>query len=226
MARIEIIYDFDPASFEYYKKGLNEYPSLQFSRNEELFFPIEEIRKRKNIECLNHLGTGLDKLCIMDSKSKRCFMLEPCSAAYFICSIEETFKYFIQEINLGKTSIENGGIHIGETSYRVNREHKVAGESDIWAGITLKLINENWKISFGKVLEEPILELAFESFLSAYFDFAKRMKRFYDEFIPQFQMCEYQYAIFNSAVEESVINEKFNWKSQSSFDKLTYYDYQ
>lgn len=223
MQRVEILYDFDFGAEEYYERGLNHHPSKRFSRNEEVFNPIEEIKKRNNIESLYLLGSGLDKVCISESSHNQCFVIEPCSAMFFICSIEEVFKFFTLKKSKGEISILNGGINISESSFRSFGER---GEDELHIGITFELIDDDWKIGFGKIGKEQILNLSLDSFLAAYFEFAERMIRFYDNVLPEYKEFKYQYPLFIKAVRDSVIMEEFKIKPQSSYDDLTYYDYQ
>jgi hypothetical protein len=223
MNRIEILYDFDFAAFNYYANGLNDHPGLRFSGNEEKFYPLAEIKKRKNIDCLNLLGCGLDKICIADSDSNKCFVLEPCSAMLFICKMEEVFEYFISKQQKGKTSIKNGGITLSESSFRVGGER---GEDELLVGINFYRKNESWVMEVGKLGEGTVLEIPLTSFLSAYFEFGERMKRFYNGVLPEHKEFTYQYPLFLKAINESVVKTEFEVRIQSSYDEKTYYDYQ
>ncbi len=221
--RIEILYDFDFAAFEYYKEGLNHHPSLRFSGNDETYYPLRAIKERDNIESLYLLSGGMDKVCIADSLSKKCFVIEPCSALFFICKMEETFQYFSFEKKKGHSNIMNGGIIMDESLFRVDGDRY---EDELHVGITFNLTTDGWNITFGRVGRDIILRLPLHLFLSAYFQFGERMIRFYDHVLPEYKNFTYQYPLFIKAVRDSVIKEHFEVKPQSSYDDLTYYDYQ
>lgn len=223
IGRIEIMYDFDYRARNYYNNGLNYHPSLRFRRNEDIYLPLEAIRERDDLDCLYLLGAGMDKICICYSVSKSCFIVEPCPALYFILKMEETFQYFLKEKKKGKIEILNGGIYLMESLFRSGGQR---GENEIHLSITFKLINKEWKIGFGRAGSENQLILDLNNFLSAYFEFAERMVEFYNFTLPQYKEFTYHYPLFMKAVNDSDILKEFQVIKQSSFDELTYYDYQ
>ncbi len=136
IGRIEIFYDFDFRALEYYKNGLNSHPSLRFSGNENIYLPLEAIRERGTVESLYLLGAGMDKICISDSATKSCFVIEPCPAIYFILKMEETFEYFLNEKRKGKLEILNGGLNMVESLFRSGGNR---GEDELHVSMTFKI---------------------------------------------------------------------------------------
>lgn len=220
--RIEILYDFDFTSFEFYKNGLNKIHGNRFSGNKQTYYLLEHLKIRDNIESLYLLGTGLDKICIAESKNHKCFIIEPCPAMFFICSMEETFKYFVQNKRLGKTEINEGGIYVMESSFRPYSER---GEWEIHAGFKLNFAQNEWQISIGESGKPPIMKVPFQKYLSGYFDFAQKSYRFYEHILPEFKNFKLHEAFYN-AVFNSEIKNEFKIEEQSSLDDLTYYDLQ
>ena len=224
MRRVEILYDFDFAAVKYYKQGLNDHPSKRFSHNVETYYPLESIGMRDSLESLYLLGGGLDKICIADSESHKCFILEPCPAIFFILQMEEVFNYFMIELKNENPNPSNGGIFVTESLFRNSGDR---GEFEIHVGVSFDLDeNEKWQIHFQKSGQEKILDIPLDIFLSAYFEFGERMIRFYDYVLPEYKAIGNQYTLFIKAVRESVILKKFEVKPQSNYDDKTYYDYQ
>lgn len=221
--RVEILYDFDFRAFEYYKNGLNNHPSLRFSRNDDNYLPLEAIKERDSIDSLYLLGAGMDKICISDSFTKSCFIIEPCPAIFFICKMEETFKYFLNEKRKGKENIMDGGLLMTESLFRTGGER---GENELWISFTFKYLNNEWFIGIGRVSSNYYLEMELMSFLSAYFEFTERIIEFYNFVLPEYKEFTYQYPLFLEAAKNSCIIQEFKVMKQSSCDNFTYYDYQ
>ena len=223
MTRVEILYDFDFGAFEYYKQGLNHHPCLQFSRNKEIFYPLESIKEWNAISCLYLLSCGLDKICISESSTNKCFILEPCSAMFFICELEENFAFFLKEKRKGLETILNCGILLYGSVFRFGDKRNI---EELSVNIQFQKIETEWFISFKTIDKKEILKVPLSAFLSSYFEFGERMIRFYDHVLPEYKEFKYQYPLFIKAVQNSVILEEFEVKPQSSYDGQTYYDFQ
>lgn len=221
--RIEILYDFDYNSLKYYRDGLNNHPSKQFLRSKENYNLLDVIKTWNSIEPLYLLGTGMDKICIAESDSNNCLIIEPCPALFFICKMEEVFTYFINELNRGNTNPSDGGIYVLDDLFRPSGDRDYY---DIHVGVSLEKKDEIWIISFGRSGFEKILQLPMDSFLSAYFEFGERMISFYDHVLPEYKEFKYQYPLFMKAIKDSIIKKKFKVEPQSIYDDKTYYDYQ
>ena len=228
MTRVEILYDFDFAAFEYYKKGLNHHPTMRFSGNKEIYYPLKGIKESNNIESLYLLGGGIDKISIIESNNNKCITLEPCSALFFICSMEEVFEFFVRKKRTGDKAIHDGGIYIFESLFRIERD-MARGEAELHIGVSFDLKDYGWEISLGKIVNlvnEIIFKAPLASFLSSYLEFGERMIRFYDHVLPEYKEFKHLYPLFIKAVQNSVILEEFEVKLQSSYDGQTYYDFQ
>lgn len=221
--RIEILYDFDYESLGYFKNGLNNFPGGRFSGRKPTFFPVAFLNNWSNLESLNFLGTGLDKVCMVNSSTHSAFVIEPCSAMFFCCSIEEVFAFFLNEKKANTSSISGGGLLTSESFFRVNSDR---GEDEISVGIDFEKNKEGWDIIFFKNRKLFEWRSPLKSFLSAYFEFGERMLRFYNHVIPEYKEFEFYYPLFLKAVNDSVIKSEFDFKTQSSYDDKTYYDFQ
>lgn len=223
MSRVEITYDFDYKSLEYYKNGINNFPGGRFNSDEK-FEIIEFLKEWPNLDSLNFLGTGLDKLVICYSESHSVFVIEPCSAMFFLCKMEESFSYIIRELGKNVNRVKGAGIETVESFFRTLSDR---GEKEINVGIDLiKRETGDWDIVFYKSEQDFSFSCPLDKFLSAYFEFGERMIRFYDHVLPEYKEFKYYYPLFIKAVRESVITTKFEIKPQSSYDDKTYYDFQ
>jgi len=222
MGRVEIIYDFDYNSLEYYKNGLNDFPGGRFSSSDK-FEIVEFLKEWQNVDSLNFLGTGLDKLMICYSATHTVFSIEPCSGMFFICKMEEAFGYMVKEISKGVKQVSGAGIVTVESFFRTGSDR---GEKEINVSIDLTQDEVGWNITFKKVGQDFSFTCPLDKFLSAYFEFGERMIRFYEHVLPEYREFKFYYPLFIKAVRDSVIKKEFDIEPQSSYDDFTYYDYQ
>lgn len=222
--RIEILYDFDYEALRYLENGLNGFPHANIPLDDPPFLPLEFLRDWDHPDSSLMLGCGLDKICIADAATHNCFIIEPCSALFFCCSMEQTFRFFLEQLRLKNLDkIIGGGILTEENLVRNTAERY---PHDIKIGIDFVKIDNEWDIIFSNVKSTYEFRCNLSLFLSAYFDFGERMIRFYDHVIPQYKDLKYYYPLFMQSVKNSVIGSAFEIKKQSGYDTMTYYDYQ
>jgi hypothetical protein len=221
--RVEILYDFDFQAFHYYRNGLNEHPSYQFRSSNETVYPLKVIQEWSSITPLYLLSGGLDKICLIESGGNSSLVIEPCSAIFFICEMENNFVFLLEEISKGKSIIDNCGITISQNIFRAN-SHRSVDELEVH--IQFEKEPNGWYITFSKIPPKKKFRVPLSIFLSSYFDFCERMVRFYDHVLPEYKNFSFQYPLFIRAVRDSAIMKAFEIKPQSSYDKFTYYDYQ